>query len=70
MTTLLIIYVAISLILGIAMTVKICLEFKALRRKWYNYLWAIPLAFILETLGWPIKCIALLVYNLWLKVVS
>ena len=67
MKILLIIYVAISIILGIAMAVKICLEFKTLKSKWYNYLWAIPLAFTLETLGWPIKCIVLLITQIFQK---
>lgn len=69
MNVLLIIYVAISITFGIVKTVNV---FKGVagKAKWYQYILGIPLIFILEAAGWPIICIALGVYYLWLKAIS
>lgn len=68
MNILLIIYLTISVILGIVRMVNCCIELNAVEAKWYTiYLYAI-LSFITTLIGWPIVLIAYIVYEIWLRV--
>ena len=68
MNILLIIYLTISVILGIVRMVNCCIELNAVEVKWYTiYLYAI-LSFITTLIGWPIVLIAYIVYEIWLRV--